>query len=524
MTVMSGGRAVMVATVVAAVVVVAAVLVATHHSTQHPPANKLATAASRVAPSAVYYGVMQGDRQVGFASSTTDTVNGSIRVRDYFVADLPFGGTTHHASARIDATLTRALRLSRFDFSLTTEGAPIHATGVAEGDSVLVITTKAGTDKPTTQRIPMRGTVLLPTVVPIAIALGGEPKVGDEVRLPVFDPASMSSREYPFQVRAESVFAIPDSSRYDSATKQWVGASVDSVHALEIVAPAGGGFSGWVDTRGRIVTTSMLGFTMRRLPYEIAFENWRHAAHDVPADRDILETTAIAASKHMDRRVATLRVRLSGVDLAGFDLDGQRQRLAGDTLTITSEPSALLAAKYRLPSSGIDPANTRAEPLIQSTDPRIVALGKRIAAGTSDSSDPRTVAQAITTWVHDSITDRITIGIPSALQVLQTRTGDCNEHTQLYVALARSLGIPTRVAAGLAYLDGKFYYHAWPEVQLGDWVAVDPTFGQFPADAAHLRFVVGGIARQTELLRLMGALHIDVLAVGGTLRIPVSER
>ena len=67
----------------------------------------------------------------------------------------------------------------------------------------------------------------------------------------------------------------------------------------------------------------------------------------------------------------------------------------------------------------------------------------------------------------------------------------------------------------IAYVDGKFYYHAWPEVLLGEWVPVDPTFGQFPADAAHLRFVVGGLARQTELLRLMGNLKIDVLAVNG---------
>ena len=72
--------------------------------------------------------------------------------------------------------------------------------------------------------------------------------------------------------------------------------------------------------------------------------------------------------------------------------------------------------------------------------------------------------------------------------------------------------IPARVAAGLAYLDGKFYYHAWPEVFLERWVAVDPTFGQFPADASHLRFTIGGLGRQVELLRLIGALQIDVLS------------
>jgi len=108
------------------------------------------------------------------------------------------------------------------------------------------------------------------------------------------------------------------------------------------------------------------------------------------------------------------------------------------------------------------------------------------------------------------VRDRVTFGVPSALEVLKTRVGDCNEHTQLYVAMARAIGLPARIAAGLAYVDGKFYYHAWPEVYLTDWVAVDPTFGQVPADAGHLRFTIGGLSRQAELLRLIGTLRIDV--------------
>jgi transglutaminase-like putative cysteine protease len=106
---------------------------------------------------------------------------------------------------------------------------------------------------------------------------------------------------------------------------------------------------------------------------------------------------------------------------------------------------------------------------------------------------------------------RVTISVPSAVQVLEAGQGDCNEHTVLYVAMARSLGLPARTAVGLVYLRGSFYYHAWPEVWLGEWVAVDPTFGDAPADAAHLRFIVGGLAQQVEIVRLIGRLRIDVL-------------
>ena len=51
---------------------------------------------------------------------------------------------------------------------------------------------------------------------------------------------------------------------------------------------------------------------------------------------------------------------------------------------------------------------------------------------------------------------------------------------------------------------GGFYYHAWPEIWLDRWVPVDPTFGQFPADATHIKLVEGDLNRQIELMGVMG--------------------
>ncbi|HEX4512011.1 MAG TPA: transglutaminase-like domain-containing protein, partial [Polyangiaceae bacterium] len=239
-------------------------------------------------------------------------------------------------------------------------------------------------------------------------------------------------------------------------------------------------------------------------------------------DRDILETTAIAASKRMDRRVEALKVRLTGVDLSGFDLDGGRQHLHGDTLTIDPLASDALLSQWQLPGKApVDEKYVSPEPLIQSKDDDLYLLAYRVQ---HSQHEPFRVASLLNRWVADSIADRVTFGIPNALEVLRTRVGDCNEHTQLYVAMARAVGVPARVAAGLAYVDGKFYYHAWPEVFLGDWVGVDPTFGQFPADAAHLRFTIGGLERQTSLLRLMGNLKIDVLEVNGAQPAPLPRR
>jgi transglutaminase-like putative cysteine protease len=265
-----------------------------------------------------------------------------------------------------------------------------------------------------------------------------------------------------------------------------------------------------------VLATELLGMTLERRPYEVAFENWKADAAkrgtEVAADRDVYETTAIAANKQLHENLGLLRVRLIGADLTGLDVKGYRQKLRGDTLTITREGSDALHASYRLPDGAKHTMMALfldAEPLLETHSPEIVMLAHRLR-GTEQ--DPRVVAERINRWVHDSLAKTITIGVPSALATLRARRGDCNEHTQLTVALSRAAGIPARVAAGLAYLDGKFYYHAWPEVWLERWVAIDPTFGQFPADAAHLRLTVGGLSRQAELLRLMGPLNIDVLA------------
>src|SRR5947209_20287399 len=70
-----------------------------------PDTERLTQAALRVSPGAVYYAVMQGSRQIGFASSTIDTATTTISVDDYLVADLPVGGRGHRASAHTHVVL-----------------------------------------------------------------------------------------------------------------------------------------------------------------------------------------------------------------------------------------------------------------------------------------------------------------------------------------------------------------------------------------------------------------------------------
>jgi len=61
---------------------------------------------------------------------------------------------------------------------------------------------------------------------------------------------------------------------------------------------------------------------------------------------------------------------------------------------------------------------------------------------------------------------------------------------------------------------GGFYYHAWNEVWLGQWIAVDPTFEQFPADATHVVLVEGDPDKDVALIGVVGQLRLEVEEAG----------
>lgn len=476
-----------------------------------------------VSPTATYYRLELGGHHIGFASSRVDTLADAIRVEDLMVMHVPALGTVQRVEARTEALLSRSLRLRSFSASLRGSQAEFLARGDVSGDTLLTIEIQTA-DTRHTSEVRLSRPILLPTLLPLRVAFGRDVAVGQSYTVPTFDPILLEQRDVAVAVTAESTMVVVDSARVrpDSV---WEPARWDTVHAWRVTQTAGGlQLEAWIDDLGRMVSASTpVGFVMERTAFEIAYHNFRLRSPETLlaalGETDIIRQTAIAAGgagagsavRALEGgTLSELRVRLGGVDLAGFNLSGGRQRLAGDTLIIRQETPADLEPTYELPAAL--PAVREylgSDPLIQINDPRIRAQARTIVGRTRN---PARAARLINAWVYDALDKQVTVSVPSALDVLERRRGDCNEHTVLFVALARASGIPARTAAGLALVNDRLYYHAWPEVWLGEeWVAVDPTFGQFPADAAHLRFTVGGLVRQMELIRLIGQLTIDVV-------------
>lgn len=80
----------------------------------------------------------------------------------------------------------------------------------------------------------------------------------------------------------------------------------------------------------------------------------------------------------------------------------------------------------------------------------------------------------------------------AAHEVLRLGHGVCQDHTHLFLACARGLGVPARYVSGYLYSDAdQASTHAWADVWFdgAGWVSVDVTGRQFASDN-HCRLAV----------------------------------
>ncbi len=266
----------------------------------------------------------------------------------------------------------------------------------------------------------------------------------------------------------------------------------------------------WIRDDGEIQMAEIpLGFTLVRETKEKAL-----CVRELPQEElvDILSHVAIDAGVMIENpaKVQKLVLKIGGVKFSEDTLSTERQRILGDGLFEISKAS-LPQNILKLPIK-----NRKFEKFlhsslfINSSDERILKKALQIAGAEQDSWE---VAKRINNWLFRTIKKVPVASFPISTQALTSGEGDCNEHTFLFVAMARSLGIPSEVCTGLTYYNGKFYYHCWPKVFVGEWVEMDPTLGQELCDATHIKLVEGGIEDQMSLAGIVGKINIEIVEV-----------
>jgi hypothetical protein len=137
-----------------------------------------------------------------------------------------------------------------------------------------------------------------------------------------------------------------------------------------------------------------------------------------------------------------------------------------------------------------DLKTSKKHPLIQDTIPEIYLLEEKhlelsdptvhMKAESLNHTDPLKIIKKVYNYVSLNIEysgfNRTDIG---AAQGIAQGHGDCTEFSDIFVALCRANGVPSRFIAGITTNYSNTPFHAWPEVYLKKygWVRIDPTPG-----------------------------------------------
>jgi len=452
-----------------------------------PPAGELPSEAL----ADEWFKVAWRGQRAGWIHNSYETTPGGYVVHSESLINIMAMGVEQKARINLDAEVDERFRLKGFGLSFKSDAQNLFIDGRVEGDAMTYEIRSSENEKPVRRTMTLREPPLLMDLVGRYAAAKGL-EVGQKFEVPVFDPLTRRAD----RTRAEVM----------SAETIDVGYGEEKVFKVR-VDYMGMEMYSWLDELGRVVKSDTpMGVSAVRSTRKDALELEGAGKIDVIAASAVTADTVIVHP----RNVSYMKARIGGVDrLDETALDGGHQKLEGNVVVIEK---AEIGAGYTLPDDHPDLEEYRSsDALIQSDSPRIVKAAREAAAGATGSVQ---AARNINKWVYANMEKVPTLTVPSALEVLESKRGDCNEHAQLYVALARAIGLPARTAAGVVYLEGAFYYHAWPEVYLGGesgWVPVDPTFGQFPADATHVRLVTGSLKDQAEISRFLGRLEIKIL-------------
>ncbi len=465
--------------------------------------TNLATDLARYGPTATWRGVYYRGEKMGFTVSQTIRTDEGFELQEDARLVMNLFGSTSTTTIHTTAWVDRDFALKSFQFSLDPGTGPIQVRGAVnapgsnlEGGQRLTLAITSGGQTRTEERRLAEVPVITLNLSRLLATRGFE--AGSRHQWTIFDPATLANAPVDVRIGEREVVRTRDG----------------IIPAFRVdMAFQGLTTTSWVTDTGDVVREeSPMGLmTLRESP-----EDAQGLSVPNRVQEDLLRMSAVVPEmrRRIDepRDVRRMVLRLEGASIAGPDLDGEGQSVDGSTIeirdprTLQPGPADPGAAAYLSP-----------EPFLESDAPEIIAEANVALKGVTGA---RARAERLTRYVNALLDKKPTVSLPSAREVLRTKVGDCNEHTALYVAMARAAGIPARIAVGLVFVrgvQGAFYYHAWPEVYLdegngrGMWLPVDPTFNQFPADGTHLRLVRGGLDKQAAILPLMGALRITVV-------------
>jgi len=274
----------------------------------------------------------------------------------------------------------------------------------------------------------------------------------------------------------------------------------------------------WVDADGTVFKeVTNQGLESRKEPEQVA----THMEGQGLSVSNMITMSLVKPNREIKNPGKIRQIKLKISELSGPEMipSDHRQKILQSvpkgkksyisTVQINSEPEKPVPSAT-LPFKKIpDPIYLEDSLEVQSKHGMIRALARELTQGEKDAWK---LSLRINQWVFSNLKKEL-VDTVTALDALQQRRGECQSHTYLFTAIARAAGIPTKIVNGLVYSPEYkgFLYHAWPEVYVGEWRALDPTFGQDLVDATHIKLTEGKGDAVLKLMEFVGRVKIELL-------------
>lgn len=447
---------------------------------QVPPALKERT---------TWLGLYLADAKIGWSRSTLERApEGHYRLVQEQEMTIKALGTPQHMQMNLQIDFTETYAPLGYVFSLNMTNYKITGRGeVRDGTLYTQMASPQGESK---QEIKLEGKDIYGLDILRHAAAGY--KVGDVFEGEVFDPTGM-------------IGVVPY--RMDIVEKEIVRLGMNEEAVFTIKSTMSGVESVmWVTSDGDLIKLEgPMGITMKR-------ETEESAKNPIDSSNvtDLILKFSVDAGTIVENPASLSKAVMEVQGLGSANYDGAAQTVSASAKdsgasgwrTVTVDLSAVQKPdpdfkKHLAPS-----------PYIQSDDSRVIRKARELTAGLTTA---REKVSKIHEWVHANVRKEPAFTLPSTVDVLATMAGDCNEHASLVAGLLRAAGVPTRIAAGLAYMSGRFYYHAWNESYVdGKWLPTDATFGELPASPLRIRLAVGDLDEQMKIAGHAGKIAIRI--------------
>jgi len=443
-----------------------------------------------------WYGVYLNGSKAGYArNEMKKTPEGGYEIAEDARFLIAMGGVRQDMHITTKRVYDAAGKLLQLESHIKSFGDKTEFIGVIQGESLRLRSLIGGAAKEETLPAPKE---TLDDAVKYSAWILDDPVLGDSLDFSVFEPMygkEISGLSYLTEVQSRVLNGVPTKVYKIETTMELIGLKSTS----------------YVAEDGTVLEDVIAGnMTMRLEPEEVA--------KDVDYSNDVIVSNAAMLKSPISepRTRDSLRLKITGPLDADHLLTEERQTFTPQDGFFIFESKLIDVSKFAHPQLPVTEASVadwlKPTTYVQSDDPRVQAKAREIIG---DEKDSWIAAQRLCRWVDENMRSKYSARLTNTLEVLNSLEGDCTEHSILFVGLARAAGIPAREVAGLVYVDGAsqqgFYFHQWAKVWVGEWVDMDPAFGQMQADVTHIKLGVGDLIEQARLLPLIGQLEISVL-------------